>query len=65
MKYQPLFGGKANWHLDGIRVNTGQGGTWTVVPLKPCEEPFHTLGRGGLGLRCRPWQGVGEKSIFP
>lgn len=26
-KYQPLFGGKANWHLDGMGANTGLGGT--------------------------------------
>lgn len=40
-KYQPLFGGKANWHLDGHRVCTKGGvvGEAGGPPLKPCEGP--------------------------
>lgn len=65
-KYQPLFGGKANWHLDNHRPRTkGRAGRDPEVPpLKPCEGPCSIPCSGEGEARLQPWQGDSEESVL-
>lgn len=36
-----------------------------MAPLNPVRALFYTLGQGGLGLCCRPWQADGKEEYLP